>query len=139
MLKCVHWPRAASGSPAARRRSNMFEFRRSPLMKLWYHYSLYFRASCFWTMDDKRSVESMREIIISEIQTRPSLWDDTHPQYKNVERNKKMWEEIGKSLGKNRYYWLKQVFYQVSTIITYIMVGDQNIIYKTYYLKLIKK
>jgi len=51
-------------------------------------------------MDDTRSVESMREIIISEVQTRPSVWDDTHPQYKNVERNKKMWEEIGKSLGK---------------------------------------
>jgi len=51
-------------------------------------------------MDDTRSVDSMREIIISEVQTRPSLWDDTHPQYKNVERNKKMWEEIGKSLGK---------------------------------------
>jgi len=55
-------------------------------------------------MDDSHNtqfVESMREIIISEVQTRPSLWDDTHPQYKNVERNKKMWEEIGKSLGKS--------------------------------------
>jgi len=47
------------------------------------------------------STESdLREIIISEVQTRHSLWDDTHPQYTNVERNKKMWEEIGKSLGK---------------------------------------
>lgn len=32
----------------------------------------------------------MREILISEVQTRPCLWDDTHPQYKNVEKNKKI-------------------------------------------------
>jgi len=32
---------------------------------------------------------AMREILISEVQTRPCLWDDTHPQYKNIEKTKK--------------------------------------------------
>lgn len=33
---------------------------------------------------------AMREILISEVQTRPSLWDDTHPEYKNVEKKQKI-------------------------------------------------
>lgn len=49
----------------------------------------------------------MREILISEVQTRPSLWDDTHPQYKNVEKNKKLWCEIGKLIGIPGMYILK--------------------------------
>ncbi|KAL5245841.1 hypothetical protein ACI65C_013249 [Semiaphis heraclei] len=39
---------------------------------------------------------SWREILISEVQTRPCLWNDEHPQYKDSEKNKKIWEEIGK-------------------------------------------
>lgn len=49
----------------------------------------------------------MREILISEVPTRPSLWDDTHPQYKNVEKNKKLWYEIGKLIGISGMYILK--------------------------------
>jgi len=40
--------------------------------------------------------DSTREILISEVQTRPCLWNDEHPQYKDSEKNKKIWEEIGK-------------------------------------------
>jgi len=50
---------------------------------------------------------AMREILISEVQTRPSLWDDTHPEYKNVEKNKKLWCEIGKLVGIPGMYILK--------------------------------
>jgi len=46
----------------------------------------------------------MREILILEIQTRPCLWDDTHTQYKNVEKNKKIWSEIGKLIGISGMY-----------------------------------
>jgi len=47
----------------------------------------------------KKTSQNTREILISEVQTKPSLWDDTHPGYKNCERNKKIWAEIGKIAG----------------------------------------
>ncbi|XP_029348355.1 transcription factor Adf-1-like [Acyrthosiphon pisum] len=47
----------------------------------------------------KKTSQNTREILISEVQTKPSLWDDTHPEYKNCERNKKIWAEIGKIAG----------------------------------------
>lgn len=47
----------------------------------------------------KKTSQNTREILISEVQTNPSLWDDTHPEYKNCERNKKKWEEVGKIVG----------------------------------------
>lgn len=47
----------------------------------------------------KKTSQNTREILISEVQTKPSLWDDTHPGYKNCEMNKKIWAEIGKIAG----------------------------------------
>lgn len=40
-----------------------------------------------------------RELLISEVQPRPTLWNDRHPEYKKKEKTKKMWEEIGKVVG----------------------------------------
>jgi len=40
-----------------------------------------------------------REILISEVQLRPPLWNDRHPEYKKTEKTNKMWEEVGKSVG----------------------------------------
>lgn len=47
----------------------------------------------------KKTDQITREILISEVQTNQSLWDDTHPDYKNCEKNKKKWEEVGKVVG----------------------------------------
>lgn len=47
----------------------------------------------------KKTSQNTREILIFEVQTKPSLWDDTHPGYKNCENNKKIWAEIGKIAG----------------------------------------
>lgn len=55
-------------------------------------------------MDNKRS-PTMREIIISEVQTRPSLWDNAHPQYENAKRIKKIWEEIDETVGTTGVYY----------------------------------
>lgn len=58
--------------------------------------------------------QNTRELLISEVQTKPSLWDDTHPQYKNNERNKKIWEEIGNVVGMTgkqiRYYYYYNLY-----------------------------
>lgn len=40
-----------------------------------------------------------REILISEVQSRPSLWNDGHPDYKKTETTDKLWGEIGLAMG----------------------------------------
>jgi hypothetical protein len=52
----------------------------------------------------KKTSQNTREILISEVQTKPSLWDVTHPGYKNCEKNKKIWAEIGKNRWIDWYY-----------------------------------
>ncbi|CAI6355478.1 unnamed protein product [Macrosiphum euphorbiae] len=40
-----------------------------------------------------------RELLISEVQSRPILWNDRHPEYKKTDKTNKMWEKIGKVVG----------------------------------------
>ena len=40
-----------------------------------------------------------RELLISEVQGRPSLWNDRHPNYKKTEKTNKLWDEIGAVVG----------------------------------------
>lgn len=40
-----------------------------------------------------------RELLISEVQGRPSLWNDRHPDYKKTEKTNKLWDEIGAVVG----------------------------------------
>lgn len=46
-----------------------------------------------------RKVHFSRELLISEVQGRPSLWDDRHPDYKKTEKTNKLWDEIGAVVG----------------------------------------
>jgi len=64
----------------------------------------YLTISCYFACQHPTSLmsktsQSTREILISVVQTNPSLWDDTHPEYINREKNKKKWEEVGKITG----------------------------------------
>ncbi|KAL4104806.1 hypothetical protein QTP88_020082 [Uroleucon formosanum] len=40
-----------------------------------------------------------RELLISEVQGRTSLWNDRHPDYKKTEKTNKLWDEIGAVVG----------------------------------------
>lgn len=40
-----------------------------------------------------------RELLISEIQTRPALWNDRHPSHKNRNYVLKLWEEVAQIVG----------------------------------------
>lgn len=44
-------------------------------------------------------INEQRELLISEDQSKPILWNDRHPDYKKTDITKKMWEEIGKVVG----------------------------------------
>lgn len=55
--------------------------------------------------------DSTREILISEVQTRPCLWNDTHPHYKDSEKNKKIWEEIGNVVGLTGMCCINVLYY----------------------------
>lgn len=40
-----------------------------------------------------------KEILISEVQLRPVLWDDRNKNYKNSEMTKKIWNGVGAACG----------------------------------------
>lgn len=40
-----------------------------------------------------------REQLISELQLKPILWNDRHKEYKNTEKTKKIWAEVGAVCG----------------------------------------
>jgi len=40
-----------------------------------------------------------KEILISEVQLRPVLWDDRNKNYKNTEMTKKIWNQVGAACG----------------------------------------
>lgn len=41
-----------------------------------------------------------REVLISEVQTRPAIWNDADPNHKNADFIDKKWREIAKVLNK---------------------------------------
>jgi hypothetical protein len=45
-----------------------------------------------------------REIIISKVQLKPILWNDRHKDYKNTEKTKKIWDEVGAICGLTGKY-----------------------------------
>lgn len=48
-----------------------------------------------------------REILISEVQTRPAIWNDADPNHKNVDYLDKKWREIAQVVGKVNNYIIK--------------------------------
>lgn len=51
-------------------------------------------------MSKKNSFSTQKkEILISEVQLRPVLWDDRQKNYKNSEMTKKIWNQIGAACG----------------------------------------
>lgn len=56
-----------------------------------------------------------RELLISEVQGRPSLWNDRHPDYtKKLKKTNKLWDEIGAVVGSSGDYYL---FYEINYLI----------------------
>jgi hypothetical protein len=57
---------------------------------------------------------SDREILISELQARPPLWNDGHPDYKKTEKTDKLWAEIGIIMGflqNKKIFWFPFYLY----------------------------
>jgi len=61
--------------------------------------SYYFTCQQTTSLVSKKTSQNTREISISEVQTNPSLWNDTHPEYINREINKKKLVAVGKIIG----------------------------------------
>lgn len=51
-------------------------------------------------MAEKRKLTDLEcEALISEVQSRPCLWNDRHNDFKNSVVTKKLWEEVGKAIN----------------------------------------
>jgi len=51
-----------------------------------------------------------REMLISEVQLKPILWNDRHKDYKNTEKTKKIWDEVGAICGLTGKYLVNSRF-----------------------------
>lgn len=51
-----------------------------------------------------------REMLISEVQLKPILWNDRHKDYKNTEKTKKIWDEVGAMCGLTGKYLVSSRF-----------------------------
>lgn len=40
-----------------------------------------------------------REILISEVQTKPTLWNPENPNYKKTDITSKLWNDVGNAVG----------------------------------------
>jgi len=50
-------------------------------------------------MSHNKCTSAQRENLISEVQLRPVLWNDRLKEYKNSEKIKKIWAEVGAICG----------------------------------------
>lgn len=50
-------------------------------------------------MSQYKFTSAQRENLISEVQLRPILWNDRQKDYKNAEKTKKIWTEVGAICG----------------------------------------
>ncbi|XP_071057398.1 uncharacterized protein [Onthophagus taurus] len=80
---------------------------------------------------------SCREILISEVQTKPVLWNDQHPDYKKTEITRKLWGDVGTCIGlsgqaaKGKWKNLKDKFWVELHKIPKKRSGSENDNYKS--------
>jgi hypothetical protein len=66
------------------------------------------RRKCNMSEQKIKCSNSDRQILISEIQARPPLRNDGHPDYKKTEKTDKLWAETGIIMGfsgEKKIFW----------------------------------